>query len=207
MGSFRFVQAAPCGLDDDHAAEGRSTRTARGRSAAEDGRAATFLLRDAKPLAAAEKSRRPSVAGRRSGRSPYPSVRSGHRRTQRVGLIEERQEATAPSTHHGRCVDSVWSHRCHRNRTGSRREGLRWRVIGVAATRVLTPQVRWIWKERWRQCSRSASMTPDHRRRRRHADTHPPRRSSSARGGCDALTDRQRPMGAGETFPKRTGPA
>jgi hypothetical protein len=55
---------------------------------AEDGRAATFLFRAAKPLAAAEKSRRPAVAGRRSGRSPYPSARSRHRRTRRVGLVE-----------------------------------------------------------------------------------------------------------------------
>src|SRR4051794_2902712 len=88
---------------------GRSTRTACGRSAAEDGRAATFLLRDAKPLAAAEKSRRPAVAGRRSGHSPYPSARSGHRRTQRVGLVETKEGDRMASwdTQQERCVDTV----------------------------------------------------------------------------------------------------
>lgn len=67
---------------------------------AEDGRAATFLFRDAKPLAAADKSRRPAVAGRRSGRSPYPSARSGHQRTRRVGLVETEGRRQGGFTRH-----------------------------------------------------------------------------------------------------------
>src|SRR5439155_2667662 len=76
---------------------------------AEDGRAAAFLFRDAKPLAATEKSRRPAVAGRRSGRSPYPrpdQVIKG-----RGGSAWSRQKEEDRAARHGtqqeRCVGPV----------------------------------------------------------------------------------------------------
>src|SRR3981081_54212 len=67
---------------------------------AEDGRAATFLFRDTKQLAAAEKTRRTAVAGRGSGPSPYPSARSGHQRTRRVALVETEGRRQGGPTRH-----------------------------------------------------------------------------------------------------------
>src|SRR5919197_1438527 len=70
------------------AAEGDRPAPLAAGADAEDGRAPTFLLRDAKPLAAAEKSRRPVVAGRRSGRSPHPRPQITPSRTRRAGRAD-----------------------------------------------------------------------------------------------------------------------
>src|SRR4051794_5369687 len=65
---------------------------------AEDGRAPAFLLRDAKALAAAEKSRRPAVAGMRSGAAHPRQIAPS--RTRRVGRAESRKETWRPSSAH-----------------------------------------------------------------------------------------------------------
>ena len=57
--------------------------------------AATFLLRDAKPPAAAEKSRRPVIAHGRSGPESVPSAGSLHQRTKR-GNVSKEGDMAAP---------------------------------------------------------------------------------------------------------------
>jgi hypothetical protein len=63
-----------------------------------------------------KKSRRPAVAGRRSGHSPYPSARSGRQRTRRVALVETEGRRQGGLTQRRTRVLGLAQHRPHPRR-------------------------------------------------------------------------------------------
>src|SRR6266404_1617774 len=88
------VQAAPCDLDDDREDEGRSTRTACGRSARGGRSGGDFFVSRCKAARSGGKKSPSGHCGKAIGRSPYPrpdQVIKGHDGSAWSRQKEERQ--------------------------------------------------------------------------------------------------------------------